>query len=305
MKKGLLIFLMVMIVSLLVSCTINDINRSVTVKEVKSLHALQKLHVNNINGSVTWDLVSDKTQEGIIVEKVAYGTDQEQMEAFLQNKVDVKVAEDEENSTIEIIPITDYTTLPEGIKSVAINLTIRTTLDVKDVEIETINGDVEIHDEFSGILNLTTTNGDINVNHATGEAYLISYNTGSIEIDFTGIILEATAKNGAIDANTSNVIEEARLITANGDLNFESSKIQTGIYTLECSNGNITVGLLKDNGLDIEARVSNGAISCEHTGYDSEDDSGFNGEYFDDFGTNQALLILKTQNGNIDILENF
>lgn len=305
MKKGLLIFLMVMIVSLLVSCTINDINRSVTVKEVKSLHALQKLHVNNINGSVTWDLVSDKTQEGIIVEKVAYGTDQEQMEAFLQNKVDVKVAEDEENSTIEIIPITDYTTLPEGIKSVAIKLTIRTTLDVKDVEIETINGDVEIHDEFSGILNLTTTNGDINVNHATGEAYLISYNTGSIEIDFTGIILEATAKNGAIDANTSNVIEEARLITANGDLNFESSKIQTGIYTLECSNGNITVGLLKDNGLDIEARVSNGAISCEHTGYDSEDDSGFNGEYFDDFGTNQALLILKTQNGNIDILENF
>lgn len=305
MKKGLLIFLMVMIVSLLVSCTINDINRSVTVKEFKSLHALQKLHVNIINGSVTWDLVSDKTQEGIIVEKVAYGTDQEQMEAFLQNKVDVKVAEDEENSTIEIIPITDYTTLPEGIKSVAINLTIRTTLDVKDVEIETINGDVEIHDEFNGILNLTTTNGDINVNHATGEAYLISYNTGSIEIDFTGIILEATAKNGSIDANTSNVIEEARLITANGDLNFESSKIQTGIYTLECSNGNITVGLLKDNGLDIEARVSNGAISCEHTGYDSEDDSGFNGEYFDDFGTNQALLILKTQNGNIDILEYF
>lgn len=305
MKKGLLIFLMVMIVSLLVSCTINDINRSVTVKEVKSLHALQKLHVNNINGSVTWDLVSDKTQEGIIVEKVAYGTDQEQMEAFLRNKVDVKVAEDEENSTIEIIPITDYTTLPEGIKSVAINLTIRTTLDVKDVEIETINGDVEIHDEFNGILNLTTTNGDINVNHATGEAYLISYNTGSIEINFTGIFLEATAKNGSIDANTSNVIEEARLITANGDLNFESSKIQTGIYTLECSNGNITVGLLKDNGLDIEARVSNGAISCEHTGYDSEDDSGFNGEYFDDFGTNQALLILKTQYGNIDILENF
>lgn len=294
MKKGLLIFLMMMIVSLLVSCSLNDLNSSVTVNDFKSLQVQPSLYVKNFNGNVTLISVDEKAEEGIIIEKVAKGIDKQQLETFLHNKVDVEVYN--QDST-RIIPIKKYSTLPEGIKSVAVNLTIKTMLDVNDVEIITSNGNVEIRNEIDGILNLTTTNGDIVVNNAIGQAYLISDNNGSIEIEFSGSVLEARAKNGSIDVRTNNVLSMATLRTDNGDLTLESSKIQTGIYDLDCINGNITVSLPEKNDLAGFAATVNGTIWCERTGR-----SETNGELVLSGQGEAAGLDLDTINGDIDIL---
>lgn len=292
MKRGLLLFSMLLIMSLLVGCTTDDLGVRATVSDFKTLQSFPILSVNNFNGNVTLIPVTEKEQEGVFVEKVAFGTDKEQMEVFLQNKVDVIV--EEKNLTAEITSTKDFTSLPEGIKSVAVNLTIKIASDVNDVTVIT-NGSVTT-DKFNGDLDVDTANGDIIVTNGSGEAYLTNKNNGLIEVSsFSGMII-ANTENGLIDVKTNNTISYVFLETKNGDLSFESSKKQTGNYNLECINGYIEVSLPANNGLNISAETLNGTIWCDYN-----KKSTINGPYEEIIGNGEADLNLSTVNGDIDI----
>ena len=169
----------------------------------------------------------------------------------VNGKIDVKTGE---GNTVEIVARkTARAANVEAAKQTLARIDIRETSSADEVKIDTrfdrpsgslfnsSNWSVEytVRVPASANVNLSTTNGGVEVSGITGQ-----------------VVAEAT--NGGIKAR--DIAGKIEATTTNGGLEVDLLKVDEGGVKLECTNGGITLGLPADAKATVSARATNGGI---------------------------------------------
>jgi DUF4097 and DUF4098 domain-containing protein YvlB len=161
------------------------------------------------------------------------------------------------------------------------------------VEIDTSNGNVELRGmEGSGILN--TSNGKIVLKDVKGD-YIGTTSNGDIEIGTLEGTCVISTSNGSVDIWDAE--GDIEIESSNGDIWF-SGEMSGSSSRLVTSNGKVDVELLGTPSVSLDAKTSNGTVTCELeiTATLTRED-----HLVGTIGAGDAELYIRTSNGNVKI----
>jgi hypothetical protein len=118
---------------------------------------------------------------------------------------------------------------------------------------------IELRVPADAVLDLSTSNGEINVGDVIGNVTARTSN-GRIEVNGGAGAIDLQTSNGAIDIDAIQAAVQAH--TSNGAIGFAGT-LRDGAHRLETSNGAIVITLPADAQFHIDADTSNGDVSCE------------------------------------------
>lgn len=148
-------------------------------------------------------------------------------------------------------------------------------------QVHTTNGSVSVED-LEGGGRVTSTNGRISMNHATGD-YNVHTTNGAIHLDDCSGVFRAESSNGsikgnlaagAIDANTTNgpvdfTIDHPKdgqameASSTNGSIMLALAQFHDNAIKADTTNGGITLRLPNDVNADLNARTSAASIKSD------------------------------------------
>jgi DUF4097 and DUF4098 domain-containing protein YvlB len=163
-----------------------------------------------------------------------------------------------------------------------------------EVDLDTSNGAVALTGLVGGG-RFETSNGAIRLVDVTGE-YRGDTSNGSIDIDGMEGTADIETSNGAV--NVVDFKGEVELRSSNGRMSFSGELTAGGDNRLETSNGRVTVELLGEPSVRIDAENSNGDIS---TDLPLTLESTSKNHIVGTIGGGEADLYIRTSNGDVDI----
>ncbi len=204
-----------------------------------------------VNGTAT--LVVN-TENGKI--EVNTGSDDEvRVQATLRgvNRIDYEVSQDGNTITIDVRVTKEWWFFG----SAAADITITTPASTY-VEVDTSNGSVELQG-MEGSGTLRTSNGKIVLKDVKG-AYDGTTSNGAIEIGPMEGTCVISTSNGSVDL--WDVKGEVEVESSNGEIWFSGEMTVGTRSRLVTSNGKVDVELLGTPSVSLDAKTSNGVVTC-------------------------------------------
>jgi len=176
-----------------------------------------------------------------------------------------------------------------------------------DIRVETDEGNIEAYDIISNNVNIDIDEGDIfltniNVNSDTLKGR-IDINTDEGRIKFRN----CKAKNFQIDSDEGDILlyeitaGKINIYTDEGDIESELNVVENGHYRMRTDEGDIVVLLSENPNIRVDLEALEGSIRTDFRVRIEEDDDTERARGV--IGTGGALLILKTDEGNITLEE--
>lgn len=163
-----------------------------------------------------------------------------------------------------------------------------------DVDLETSNGDVELHG-IEGGGSLRTSNGDIVLDTVRGD-FQGSTSNGRIEVNAVEGNVVLRTSNGKV--NLQEVQGEFNIETSNGGISFSGNMTAGGSNRLVTSNGSVVVGFQGNPSILLDAETSNSDVTCDFPILATvTNDDRLVGK----IGEGEANLYIRTSNGDIEI----
>jgi hypothetical protein len=162
------------------------------------------------------------------------------------------------------------------------------------VEVDTSNGSVELRGmEGSGVLH--TSNGKIVLKDMKGD-YNGTTSNGAIEIGVLEGTCVISTSNGSVDV--WDVKGEVEIESSNGEIWFSGEMTAGTKSRLVTSNGKVDVELLGTPSVSLDAKTSNGVVTCELviTATLTRED-----HLVGTIGAGEAELYIRTSNGDVTI----
>lgn len=308
MKKLISGIILVLAIALIAGCIPSLPLQQATVNDEVYLDAQPTVTIKSFNGSVTVQpLTGAESQEGqiyIMVEKKGSGSNIDLLKSFL-DKIELKQEVDAVNKRVTFEAV--QPALEQGISNVGVNLIVYVpvsnpyTVRVNNLTVVTSNDQVSVTG-FDGTMNLTSSNGDINMSQIKhGDITVKTSNADIIGSEVDGDIKGVTT-NGGI------TFENSTLLTTDLQASNDSIFVQTVIdpackYELETTNGNLELAVPLDSKMYIDAVTSNGKITCSLPYQPTtEHDTEFVGTV-GNVDNGGAIVNLTDANGNINISE--
>ncbi len=220
------------------------------------------------------------------------GTDNEvRVEATLTDapRVQYEIIQDGDTITIDVKATKQWWFYGSAAADIAITAPAGTYVDIN-----TSNGAVELRGmNGSGVMN--TSNGKIVLMDVKGE-YNGTTSNGAIEIGtMEGTCLISTS-NGSVDL--WDVKGEVDIESSNGEIWFSGEITDGSRSRLVTSNGKVDVELLGTPGVNLDAKTSNGMVTCELevTATLTRED-----HLVGTIGTGNAELYIRTSNGDVTV----
>lgn len=232
--------------------------------------------VNNENGGI----------------EINAGTDNEvRVEATLTDapRVQYEISQDGDTITVDVSVTKQWWFYG----SAAADITITTPAGTY-VDIDTSNGSVELHGmEGSGVLN--TSNGKIVLKDVKG-SYDGTTSNGAIEIGTMEGTCVISTSNGSVDL--WDVKGEVEVESSNGEIWFSGEMTAGTRSRLVTSNGKVDVELLGTPSVSLDAKTSNGVVTCELviTATLTRED-----HVVGTIGAGETELYIRTSNGDVTI----
>lgn len=169
-----------------------------------------------------------------------------------------------------------------------------------EVTVETVHGNVRVTGG-SGAVSIRSVEGVITIDKASGRVQATSVNEGIRVTNVTGEITADTTNGDIVidNAQTSNL--EAS--TVNGDVTFNGTIRDSGVYRLTTHSGDIRVGLGGANNVTVFVRTFQGDFSADFPVQLPEGQTARSGSKRFNFtlGTGSARIELQSFNGDISL----
>ena len=207
--------------------------------------------VENVNGQIevdTWD----RDEYNIDVTVRAKGTTEEDVQDALE-KVDITLDDRVTAGRRELILTISVPKLTWMKVSVSMTVTLPADATI-DLDLITVNGNIETSNIAGGDLSLHSTNGEVSFDHVYAPKIAISTTNGRIR--------------GYVEAGTMTAT------TTNGQIDLTLPSTRSGSYTLSTTNGDINVNVdpSENTGFDIDLRTTTGGVTIDIEGltYDTD-----------------------------------
>jgi hypothetical protein len=207
--------------------------------------------VENVNGQIevdTWD--RDEYNIGVTVR--AKGTTEEDVQDALE-KVDITLDDRVTAGRRELILTISVPKLTWMKVSVSMTVTLPADATI-DLDLITVNGNIETSNIAGGDLSLHSTNGEVSFDHVYAPKIASSTTNGRIR--------------GYVEAGTMTAT------TTNGQIDLTLPSTRSGSYTLSTTNGDIDVNVdpSENTGFYIDLRTTTGDITIDIEGltYDTD-----------------------------------
>lgn len=220
------------------------------------------------------------------------GTDNEvRVEATLTDapRVQYEISQDGDTITIDAKISKEWWFFGSAAADIAITAPAGTY-----VEVDTSNGAVELHG-MEGAGTLRTSNGKIVLKDVKG-AYDGTTSNGAIEIGTMEGTCVISTSNGSVDL--WDVKGEVDVESSNGEIWFSGEMTAGTRSRLVTSNGKVDVELFGTPSVSLDAKTSNGVVTCELviTATLTRED-----HLVGTIGAGEAELYIRTSNGDVTI----
>ena len=220
------------------------------------------------------------------------GTDNEvRVEATLTDapRVQYEISQDGDTITIDAKISKEWWFFGSAAADIAITAPAGTY-----VEVDTSNGAVELHG-MEGSGTLRTSNGKIVLKDVKG-AYDGTTSNGAIEIGTMEGTCVISTSNGSVDL--WDVKGEVEVESSNGEIWFSGEMTAGTRSRLVTSNGKVEVELFGTPSVSLDAKTSNGVVTCELviTATLTRED-----HLVGTIGAGEAELYIRTSNGDVTI----
>ena len=220
------------------------------------------------------------------------GTDNEvRVEATLTDapRVQYEVSQDGDTITVDVSVTKQWWFYGSAAADIAITAPAGTYVDI-----DTSNGSVELHG-MEGSGTLSTSNGKIVLKDVKG-AYDGTTSNGAIEIGTMEGTCVISTSNGSVDV--WNARGEVDVESSNGEIWFSGEMTAGTRSRLVTSNGKVDVDLLGTPSVSLDAKTSNGVVTCELviTATLTRED-----HIVGTIGAGEAELYIRTSNGDVTI----
>jgi len=220
------------------------------------------------------------------------GTDNEvRVEATLTDapRVQYEISQDGDTITIDAKISKEWWFFGSAAADIAITAPAGTY-----VEVDTSNGAVELHG-MEGSGTLRTSNGKIVLKDVKG-AYDGTTSNGAIEIGTMEGTCVISTSNGSVDL--WDVKGEVEVESSNGEIWFSGEMTAGSRSRLVTSNGKVDVELFGTPSISLDAKTSNGVVTCELviTATLTRED-----HLVGTIGAGEAELYIRTSNGDVTI----
>jgi len=220
------------------------------------------------------------------------GTDNEvRVEATLTDapRVQYEISQDGDTITIDAKISKEWWFFGSAAADIAITAPAGTY-----VEVDTSNGAVELHG-MEGSGTLRTSNGKIVLKDVKG-AYDGTTSNGAIEIGTMEGTCVISTSNGSVDL--WDVKGEVEVESSNGEIWFSGEMTAGSRSRLVTSNGKVEVELFGTPSVSLDAKTSNGVVTCELviTATLTRED-----HLVGTIGAGEADLYIRTSNGDVTI----
>ena len=220
------------------------------------------------------------------------GTDNEvRVEATLTDapRVQYEISQDGDTITIDAKISKEWWFFGSAAADIAITAPAGTY-----VEVDTSNGAVELHG-MEGAGTLRTSNGKIVLKDVKG-AYDGTTSNGAIEIGTMEGTCVISTSNGSVDL--WDVKGEVEVESSNGEIWFSGEMTAGSRSRLVTSNGKVEVELFGTPSVSLDAKTSNGVVTCELviTATLTRED-----HLVGTIGAGEADLYIRTSNGDVTI----
>ena len=220
------------------------------------------------------------------------GTDNEvRVEATLTDapRVQYEISQDGDTITIDVRISKEWWFFGSAAADIMITTPASTY-----VEVDTSNGAVELHG-MEGAGTLRTSNGKIVLKDVKG-AYDGTTSNGAIEIGTMEGTCVISTSNGSVDL--WDVKGEVEVESSNGEIWFSGEMTAGTRSRLVTSNGKVDVDLSGTPSISLDAKTSNGVVTCELviTATLTRED-----HLVGTIGAGEAELYIRTSNGDVTI----
>ena len=220
------------------------------------------------------------------------GTDNEvRVEATLTDapRVQYEISQDGDTITIDAKISKEWWFFGSAAADIAITAPAGTYVDI-----DTSNGAVELHG-MEGAGTLRTSNGKIVLKDVKG-AYDGTTSNGAIEIGTMEGTCVISTSNGSVDL--WDVKGEVEVESSNGEIWFSGEMTAGTRSRLVTSNGKVDVELFGTPSVSLDAKTSNGVVTCELviTATLTRED-----HLVGTIGAGEAELYIRTSNGDVTI----
>ena len=220
------------------------------------------------------------------------GTDNEvRVEATLTDapRVQYEISQDGDTITIDAKISKEWWFFGSAAADIAITAPAGTYVDI-----DTSNGAVELHG-MEGAGTLRTSNGKIVLKDVKG-AYDGTTSNGAIEIGTMEGTCVISTSNGSVDL--WDVKGEVEVESSNGEIWFSGEMTAGSRSRLVTSNGKVDVELFGTPSVSLDAKTSNGVVTCELviTATLTRED-----HLVGTIGAGEAELYIRTSNGDVTI----
>jgi len=220
------------------------------------------------------------------------GTDNEvRVEATLTDapRVQYEISQDGDTITIDAKISKEWWFFGSAAADIAITAPAGTYVDI-----DTSNGAVELHG-MEGAGTLRTSNGKIVLKDVKG-AYDGTTSNGAIEIGTMEGTCVISTSNGSVDL--WDVKGEVEVESSNGEIWFSGEMTAGSRSRLVTSNGKVDVELSGTPSISLDAKTSNGVVTCELviTATLTRED-----HLVGTIGAGEAELYIRTSNGDVTI----
>jgi len=253
------------------------------------------LTLHNMNGSVSirsWDndyLHLKRTKKT--------GIDEDEFE-----KVKVTVKEGADFSVITEhleknpkVSVSFEISIPKSMKLseiVTSNGTIKLENTIGEADLISSNGSVNIEDH-QGDLIIRTSNGAIDINNVTGKVSGYTSN-GSIDLENISGEVIANTDNGSVEIKGCPLL--SKVYTSNARIELEILQLDSDLDVIT-SNGSINLYISESVNAEVKASTSNGGISSNHPGLNTENVS--RNHLYGKLGSGGRKLFVQTSNSSI------
>jgi len=179
------------------------------------------------------------------------------------------------------------------------------------INLATDNGSIKVK-QYDGELNITSSSGNVELQHINNKAHIAITSNGSINIDQAAGPVIASTHNGSITLN--NTKESVHATTDNGSISLQCAELTDRSDINLSASGTISLSLPKNEAnayLKAATENSNGKITSEHSMKLKPRITKVNKKTWKELqrniegilGNGQASIVLHSCNGPIKILE--
>lgn len=210
-------------------------------KEEYPIHSqINTIHLSGYNGSITWVAVDSPSEARVVVEKVARRFFNTALTGLLAG---IKIEEHSSDTQFVLKAIKPQQSF--GLNTTEVRFVVYALPEqIREFYAQTSNGPIKIEADFSGLLDLKTSNGSITLRSGTGEVTI-------------------KTSNGAIDLGSLKLTNSSTVRTSNGHISGSVAFPATGKFLFQNSNGNINLKMPLSTQATFTLATSNGTIDFQ------------------------------------------